>query len=191
MQQPFKRKPQALPLLGTAGPHRARSGSLSWRWPGHVARACPDLCCEVGWNQGASGVLSWKSFCVAGRGGQISAMGCHTGGAWGFDSSWVPGSDLGWRTIKVGVIAPAPLPFTSLTHFQGQDLNSMFTIPWWRNWDGNISSSSWYDRKYDPELLFSDSSLVWCVFVRKEILVKWDLEIILPLIENPFKLDMF
>ena len=129
MQQPFKRKPQALPLLGTAGPHRARSGSLSWRWPGHVARACPDLCCEVGWNQGASGVLSWKSFCVAGRGGQISAMGCHTGGAWGFDSSWVPGSDLGWRTIKVGVIAPAPLPFTSLTHFQGQDLNSMFTIP--------------------------------------------------------------
>lgn len=56
-------------------------------------------------------------------------MGCHTGGAWGFDSSWVPGSDLGWRTIKVGVIAPAPLPFTSLTRFQGQDVNSMFTIP--------------------------------------------------------------
>ena len=31
---------------------------------------------------------------------------------------------------------------------------------------------------------------MWCVFVRKEILVKWDLEIVLPLIENPFKLDM-
>lgn len=76
-------------------------------------------------------MLSWKSCFVAGRGGQISAMGCHTGGSQGFaiDSSWVPGSDLGWRTIKVGVIAPAPLTFTSLTHFQGQNLNSMFTIP--------------------------------------------------------------
>lgn len=49
-------------------------------------------------------------------------------GSFPTDSSWVPGSDLGWRALKVGMIAPA-LTFTSLTHFQGQDLNSMSTIP--------------------------------------------------------------
>lgn len=46
MQQPFKRKPQALPLLGTAGPHRAGVWELILKMTGTRGPG-PVLTCAV------------------------------------------------------------------------------------------------------------------------------------------------
>ena len=87
--------------LGQLVPTEQESGSLSWRWPGHVGQGLswPVL---WGWVKSGSfwGVELEELWC----GWERRTDRCHTGGAWGFpiDSSWVPGSDLGWRTSRWG-----------------------------------------------------------------------------------------